>query len=77
MSIARYEHLREEAEEAIRTAREFEGVHPRLRRNHFPESETARCRACGQRFLLNGLTEDGLCAECDKRVKAMEEGRIA
>lgn len=75
MSYARYEHMREEAEESVRSMRE-EGVHPCLR-SHWPERERARCRACGKKFDIDELTEDGLCCLCDAAVKAMEQGRVA
>lgn len=75
MSYAREEHMREDAEEFVRSMRE-EGVHPCLR-SHWPERERARCRACGFKLDIDELTEDGLCCECDKAVKAMEEGRVA
>jgi hypothetical protein len=49
-------------------------IHTALRQHREPE--TAKCRACGQRFLLSALTDDLLCGPCDEAVKAMEEGRI-
>jgi hypothetical protein len=56
----------------------LEDIHPRLRDKYLPrpEPETAKCRACGQRFLLAHLTDDLLCGPCDSAVKDMEEGRI-
>lgn len=51
-------------------------VHPVLRRFHWPEEETAKCRACGDRFRLCDLTDDLLCRECDKVVKELERGII-
>ncbi len=53
---------------------EARGIHPALRSR--PEPETGKCRACGQRFLIDELSEDCLCASCDAAVKEMEEGRI-
>jgi hypothetical protein len=52
-------------------------VHPVLRKAHWPEEETARCRACGKRLLLSALTDDLLCGPCDENVRDMERGRIA
>jgi hypothetical protein len=51
-------------------------VHPVLRRLHWPEPETAKCRACGQRFLLAELTDDLLCRDDDEAVRDYEAGRI-
>lgn len=48
-------------------------VHPVLRRAHWPEEESAKCAACGQRFYLRDLTDDLLCKDCDEAVKELEE----
>ena len=75
MSYIREEHMREEAEEFVRSMRE-EGVHPCLRR-HWPDRiERSRCRACGYKLDIDELTEDGLCCDCDKAVRDFEQGRI-
>lgn len=52
----------------------LEDVHPRLKPSD--AWRTQRCRACGQRFGVEALTEDALCSECDKIVNDLEEGRI-
>jgi ribosomal protein S27AE len=56
----------------------LEDIHPRLRDKYLrrPEPETAKCRACGQRFLLAHLTDDLLCGLCDAEVKRLEQGQL-
>jgi hypothetical protein len=38
-------------------------------------SQRPACKACGQRFTPDELIEDGLCGECDKTVKDLEDGK--
>jgi ribosomal protein S27AE len=73
MSFAKVEHIEADALEAL-----LEDVHPRLRDKYLrrPEPETAKCRACGQRFALAHLTDDLLCGPCDEAVAAMEAGQL-
>jgi hypothetical protein len=66
----------DEYEDYRQQAAEQRLIHPVLRRRYWPEPETAKCRACGQRFLLSDLSDDLLCRECDAAVLKMEEGRI-
>jgi hypothetical protein len=65
----------DEREDARIERAEERSIHTALR--HHLEPETARCRACGIRFLLSALTDDLLCAECDENVRAFEAGKIA
>lgn len=69
--------IHEDEREDARIAHAMERhVHPVLRHLHWPEPETAKCRACGERHLLSDLTDDLLCAEHDRVVKELEEGRL-
>ena len=66
-----YESFHESAE----SLRDDRDIHPRLRRRCISQ-ETDRCRACGQRFLVAGLTDDPLCEECNAAVEELEKGKI-
>lgn len=52
-------------------------VHPVLRRAHWPEEESAKCRACGTKLPLSQLTDDLLCKSCDENVRDLEAGKIS
>lgn len=68
--LERDEDFREDCRQAGK-----EDIHPRLRANC--SWRTQRCRACGQRFMIEALTEDVLCSECDRAVRELEKGRIS
>lgn len=70
MSLARHEHILEDALEA---AREERMLHKALRPR---PTDRVSCRSCGQWFSFDDLTEDGLCVVCDEAVKKLERGII-